>query len=75
MGTRRIQYPERVWDKEEQAISDEDEESFSWLKEINMQEKIKHKLSTKLYKEKHEVQMDLRLKSVVLMKGINLLHC
>ncbi|XP_034803822.1 protein downstream neighbor of Son isoform X4 [Pan paniscus] len=58
----------------EQAISDEDEEeSFSWLEEMGVQDKIKKPdiLSIKLRKEKHEVQMDHRPESVVLVKGIN----
>uniref|UniRef100_A0A2K5E9F5 DNA replication fork stabilization factor DONSON n=1 Tax=Aotus nancymaae TaxID=37293 RepID=A0A2K5E9F5_AOTNA len=59
---------------EEQAISDEDEEeSFSWLEEMGVQDEIKKPdiLSIKLRKEKHEVQMDHRPESVVLVKGIN----
>ncbi|XP_054434012.1 protein downstream neighbor of Son [Pteronotus mesoamericanus] len=59
---------------EEQAISDEDEEeSFSWLEEMGVQDKIKKPdiLSIKLRKEKHEVQMDHRPESVVLVKGAN----
>ncbi|XP_027785161.1 protein downstream neighbor of Son [Marmota flaviventris] len=59
---------------EEQAISDEDEEeSFSWLEEMGVQDKIKKPdiHSIKLRKEKHEVQMDHRPESVVLVKGIN----
>lgn len=59
---------------EEQAISEEDEEeSFSWLEEMGVQDKIKKPdtLSIKLRKEKHEVQMDHRPESVVLVKGIN----
>nr|XP_010588606.1 protein downstream neighbor of Son isoform X2 [Loxodonta africana] len=59
---------------EEQPISDEDEEeSFSWLEEMGVQDKIKKPdiHSIKLRKEKHEVQMDHRPESVVLVKGIN----
>lgn len=59
---------------EEQAISDDDEEeSFSWLEEMGVQDKIKKPdiLSIKLRKEKHEVQMDHRPESVVLVKGMN----
>ncbi|XP_025137184.1 protein downstream neighbor of Son isoform X3 [Bubalus bubalis] len=59
---------------EEQAISDEDEEeSFSWLEEMGVQDKIKKPdvLSIKLRKEIHEVQMDHRPESVVLVKGMN----
>ncbi|XP_047730466.1 protein downstream neighbor of Son [Prionailurus viverrinus] len=61
---------------EEQVISDDDEdESFSWLEEIGVQDKIKKPdiLSIKLCKEKHEVQMDHRPESVVLVKGMNTL--
>ncbi|KAF5927528.1 protein downstream neighbor of Son [Diceros bicornis minor] len=60
--------------EEEQAVSDEDEEeSFSWLEEMGVQDKIKKPdiLSIKLRKEKHEVQMDHRPESVVLVKGMN----
>ncbi|XP_048202247.1 protein downstream neighbor of Son isoform X2 [Perognathus longimembris pacificus] len=59
---------------EEQAVSDEDEEeSFSWLEEMGVQDKIKKPdiHSIKLRKERHEVQMDHRPESVVLVKGIN----
>uniref|UniRef100_A0A667H353 DNA replication fork stabilization factor DONSON n=1 Tax=Lynx canadensis TaxID=61383 RepID=A0A667H353_LYNCA len=61
---------------EEQVISDDDEdESFSWLEEIGVQDKIKKPdiLSIKLRREKHEVQMDHRPESVVLVKGMNTL--
>ncbi|XP_047576618.1 protein downstream neighbor of Son isoform X2 [Lutra lutra] len=61
---------------EEQVISDEDEdESFSWLEEMGVRDKIKKPdvLSIKLCKEKHEVQMDHRPESVVLVKGMNTL--
>ncbi|XP_076799270.1 protein downstream neighbor of Son isoform X1 [Arvicanthis niloticus] len=60
--------------EEEQAGSDEDEEeSFSWLEEIGVQDQIKKPdvISVKLRKEKHEVQMDHRPESVVLVKGLN----
>ncbi|XP_045641512.1 protein downstream neighbor of Son [Ursus americanus] len=62
--------------REEQVISDEDEdESFSWLEEMGVQDKIKKPdiLSIKLRKEKHEVRMDHRPESVVLVKGMNTL--
>ncbi|KAI4591326.1 hypothetical protein MJG53_020335 [Ovis ammon polii x Ovis aries] len=58
----------------EQAVSDEDEEEgFSWLEEMGVQDKIKKPdvLSIKLRKEIHEVQMDHRPESVVLVKGMN----
>nr|KAF6477413.1 DNA replication fork stabilization factor DONSON [Molossus molossus] len=64
----------RLGHGEEQAISDDDEEeSFSWLEEMGVQDKIKKPdtLSIKLRKEKHEVQMDHRPESVVLVKGTN----
>ncbi|XP_036870578.2 protein downstream neighbor of Son [Manis javanica] len=60
--------------EEEQVISDEDEEeSFSWLEEMGVQDKIKKPdmLSIKMHREKHEVQMDHRPESVVLVKGMN----
>lgn len=60
--------------EEEQAVSDEDEEeSFSWLEEIGVQDQIKKPdmISIKLRKEKHEVQMDHRPESVLLVKGLN----
>ncbi|CAH6792564.1 Donson [Phodopus roborovskii] len=59
---------------EEQAASDEDEEeSFSWLEEIGVQDQIRKPdlNSIKLLREKHEVQMDHRPESVVLVKGLN----
>nr|XP_020851577.1 protein downstream neighbor of Son isoform X1 [Phascolarctos cinereus] len=59
--------------EEEQLISDEDEEeSFSWLEEMGVQDKIKKPdISLKLRKEKNEVQVDHRPESIVLVKGIN----
>ncbi|KAM4888643.1 protein downstream neighbor of Son [Thomomys bottae] len=60
--------------EEERAASDEDEEeSFLWLEEMGVQDKIKKPdiLAIKLRKERHEVQMDHRPESVVLVKGIN----
>ncbi|XP_040606416.1 protein downstream neighbor of Son [Mesocricetus auratus] len=60
--------------EEEQAASDEDEEeSFSWLEEIGVQDQIKKPdmNSIKLLREKHEVQMDHRPESAVLVKGLN----
>ncbi|XP_036600605.1 protein downstream neighbor of Son isoform X2 [Trichosurus vulpecula] len=61
--------------EEEQLISDEDEEeSFSWLEEMGVQDKIKKpdiSISLKLRKERNEVQMDHRPESIVLVKGLN----
>ncbi|KFQ34246.1 Protein downstream neighbor of Son, partial [Mesitornis unicolor] len=63
-----------VEDKEEPAPSDDDdEESFSWLEEMGVQDKVKKPdaISIKLRKEKHEVQMDHRPESLALVKGTN----
>ncbi|KAL6083365.1 hypothetical protein STEG23_011771 [Scotinomys teguina] len=60
--------------EEEQAASDEDEEeSLSWLEEIGVQDQIKKPdvISIKLLRENHEVQMDHRPESAVLVKGFN----
>ncbi|XP_052597151.1 protein downstream neighbor of Son isoform X2 [Peromyscus californicus insignis] len=60
--------------EEEQAASDEDEEeSLSWLEEIGVQDQIKKPdtISIRLLREKHEVQVDHRPESVVLVKGLN----
>lgn len=81
MGIKRRPHPEQVWNRAGQAISDKDEERFSRLEEINVQEKInnnnkqQHKVSTVLHKEKHEVQMDHRPGSVVWRKKRTPLHC
>uniref|UniRef100_A0A8C8SCZ3 Downstream neighbor of SON n=1 Tax=Pelusios castaneus TaxID=367368 RepID=A0A8C8SCZ3_9SAUR len=54
-----------------QGVSDD--ESFSWLEEMGVQDKIKKPdaVSIKLRKEKHEVQMDHKPESVALVKGTN----
>ncbi|KAM6161797.1 protein downstream neighbor of Son [Erethizon dorsatum] len=73
-GRKKKAYGTSLGHGEEQAISDEDEEeSFSWLEEMGVHDKIKKPdiLSIKLRKEKHEVQMDHRPESVVLVKGTN----
>uniref|UniRef100_F7AHK1 DNA replication fork stabilization factor DONSON n=1 Tax=Ornithorhynchus anatinus TaxID=9258 RepID=F7AHK1_ORNAN len=78
-GSRKQKAPEtslQTTDRkaEEQAISDEDEEeSYSWLEEIGVKDKIKKPdlVSVKLHREKHEVQMDHKPESVVLVKGMN----
>ncbi|XP_074156817.1 protein downstream neighbor of Son isoform X4 [Sminthopsis crassicaudata] len=59
--------------EEEQLNSDEDEEeSFSWLEEMGVQDKIKKPdISLKLRKEKNEVQMDHRPESIVLARTVN----
>ncbi|NXT56079.1 DONS protein, partial [Pluvianellus socialis] len=61
-------------DGEEPAPSDDDDdESFSWLEEMGVQDKVKKPdaLSIKLRKEKHEVQMDHKPESLALVKGTN----
>ncbi|NWH42742.1 DONS protein, partial [Fregata magnificens] len=60
-------------DREEPAPSDDDDESFSWLEEMGVQDKVKKPdaISIKLRKEKHEVQMDHKPESVALVKGTN----
>uniref|UniRef100_A0A8B9DS99 Downstream neighbor of SON n=1 Tax=Anser cygnoides TaxID=8845 RepID=A0A8B9DS99_ANSCY len=59
---------------EEPATSDDDDdESFSWLEEMGVRDKVKKPdaISIKLQKEKHEVQMDHRPESLALVKGTN----
>uniref|UniRef100_A0A8C3TD55 Downstream neighbor of SON n=1 Tax=Chelydra serpentina TaxID=8475 RepID=A0A8C3TD55_CHESE len=58
-------------DGEEQGVSDD--ESFSWLEEMGVQDKIKKpdSISIKLRKEKNEVQVDHKPESVALVKGTN----
>ncbi|NXV34978.1 DONS protein, partial [Rissa tridactyla] len=58
---------------EEPAPSDDDDESFSWLEEMGVQDKVKKPdaISIKLRKEKHEVQMDHKPESLALVKGTN----
>ncbi|XP_072275825.1 protein downstream neighbor of Son [Pyxicephalus adspersus] len=53
--------------------SDDDDESFSWLEEMGVEDKIKKPdaISIKLRKEKNEVKLDHRPESVVLVKGAN----
>ncbi|NXL59270.1 DONS protein, partial [Chordeiles acutipennis] len=60
-------------DAEEPAPSDDDDESFSWLEEMGVQDKVKKPdaISIKLRKEKHEVQMDHKPESLALVKGTN----
>ncbi|XP_009945961.1 PREDICTED: protein downstream neighbor of Son, partial [Leptosomus discolor] len=61
-------------DGEEPAPSDDDDdESFSWLEEMGVQDKVKKPdaISIKLRKEKHEVQMDHKPESLAVVKGAN----
>uniref|UniRef100_A0A8C0EDS8 DNA replication fork stabilization factor DONSON n=1 Tax=Bubo bubo TaxID=30461 RepID=A0A8C0EDS8_BUBBB len=52
---------------------DDDDESFSWLEEMGVKDKVKKPdaISIKLRKEKHEVQMDHKPESLALVKGTN----
>uniref|UniRef100_A0A674G8E0 Downstream neighbor of SON n=1 Tax=Taeniopygia guttata TaxID=59729 RepID=A0A674G8E0_TAEGU len=63
---------------EEQAFShssndDDDDGSFSWLEEMGVQDKVKKPdtISIQMRKEKHEVQVDHRAESLVLVRGSN----
>ncbi|XP_037760726.1 protein downstream neighbor of Son isoform X1 [Chelonia mydas] len=58
-------------DGEEQGVSDD--ESFSWLEEMGVQDQIKKPdaISIQLRKEKNEVQVDHKPESVALVKGTN----
>ncbi|NXU36836.1 DONS protein, partial [Drymodes brunneopygia] len=56
----------------EPAPSDDDDDgSFSWLEEMGVQDKVKKPdaISIQLRKEKHEVQVDHRPESLVLVRG------
>ncbi|XP_066477818.1 protein downstream neighbor of Son [Tiliqua scincoides] len=60
--------------EEEQGMSDGDEdEGFSWLEEMGVEDKIKKpdSISIKLFKERKEVQMDHKPESIVLVEGTN----
>ncbi|XP_031468396.1 protein downstream neighbor of Son [Phasianus colchicus] len=58
---------------EEAAPSDDDDDGFSWLEEMGVQDKVKKPdaISIKLRKEKHEVQVDHRPESLAVVKGTN----
>ncbi|XP_064261474.1 protein downstream neighbor of Son [Passer domesticus] len=59
-------------DAGERAPSDDDDDgSFSWLEEMGVQDKVKKPdtVSIQLRKEKHEVQVDHRPESLVLVRG------
>ncbi|NWT75867.1 DONS protein, partial [Prunella himalayana] len=63
-----------VEDVGEPAPSDDDDDgSFSWLEEMGVQDKVKKPdtISIQLRKEKHEVQVDHRPESLVLVRGSN----
>ncbi|XP_069616896.1 protein downstream neighbor of Son [Ranitomeya imitator] len=54
-------------------VDNDEDESFSWLEEMGVEDKIKKPdaISIKLRKEKNEVKLDHRPESVVLVKGAN----
>ncbi|XP_073524459.1 protein downstream neighbor of Son [Phyllobates terribilis] len=58
---------------EEAEVDSDEDESFSWLEEMGVEDKIKKPdaISIKLRKEKNEVKLDHRPESVVLVKGAN----
>ncbi|NXY37268.1 DONS protein, partial [Pomatorhinus ruficollis] len=60
----------RRWESKD---DDDDDGSFSWLEEMGVQEKVKKPdaISIQLRKEKHEVQVDHRPESLVLVRGSN----
>ncbi|XP_041258085.1 protein downstream neighbor of Son [Onychostruthus taczanowskii] len=61
-----------VEDAGERAHSDDDDDgSFSWLEEMGVQDKVKKPdtISIQLRKEKHEVRVDHRPESLVLVRG------
>ncbi|NXU11601.1 DONS protein, partial [Pardalotus punctatus] len=64
-----------VEDAGEPAPSDDDDDdgSFSWLEEMGVQDQVKKpdSISIQLRKEKHEVQVDHRPESLVLVRGSN----
>ncbi|NXY89501.1 DONS protein, partial [Alcedo cyanopectus] len=68
-----LEEPNSMEGGEEPAPSDDDEESFSWLEEMGVQDKVKKPdaISIKLRKEKHEVQVDHKPESLALVKGTN----
>ncbi|XP_074670376.1 protein downstream neighbor of Son [Strix aluco] len=71
---KNLEVRNSVEDGEEPAPSDDDDdESFSWLEEMGVKDKVKKPdaISIKLRKEKHEVQMDHKPESLALVKGTN----
>ncbi|XP_068100609.1 protein downstream neighbor of Son [Hyperolius riggenbachi] len=69
-----VQEDEYAGEDEGTPLEDSDEdESFSWLEEMGVEDKIKKPdaISIKLRKEKNEVKLDHRPESVVLVKGTN----
>lgn len=70
---KKVREPSLEYEEEQAASEEDEEESLSWLEEIGVQDRIKKPdvISIKLRKEKHEVQMDHRPESVVLVKGLN----
>ncbi|XP_063812560.1 protein downstream neighbor of Son isoform X2 [Pseudophryne corroboree] len=60
-------------DREEAPLDSDEDESFSWLEEMGVEDQIKKPdaISIKLRKERNEVKLDHRPESVVLVKGTN----
>nr|XP_033803284.1 protein downstream neighbor of Son isoform X2 [Geotrypetes seraphini] len=60
---------------EDEHVESDEDECFSWLEEMGVQDKIKkpNKISLKLHKEKNEVKLDHKPESLVLVKGTNTL--
>ncbi|KAG9486205.1 hypothetical protein GDO78_009000 [Eleutherodactylus coqui] len=58
---------------EEAPLDSDEDESFSWLEEMGVEDQIKKPdaISIKLRMEKNEVKLDHRPESVVLVKGAN----
>nr|XP_031360599.1 protein downstream neighbor of Son [Lonchura striata domestica] len=58
-------------DWEPTPSDDDDDGSFSWLEEMGVQDKVKKPdtISIQMRKEKHEVQVDHRPESLVLVRG------
>ncbi|XP_075707081.1 protein downstream neighbor of Son [Rhinoderma darwinii] len=59
--------------EEEAALDSDEDESFSWLEEMGVDDQIKKPdaISIKFRKEKNEVKLDHRPESVLLVKGAN----
>ncbi|XP_052015103.1 protein downstream neighbor of Son isoform X2 [Apodemus sylvaticus] len=70
---KKVREPSLEYEEEQAGSEEDEEESLSWLEEIGVQDQIKKPdvISIKLRKEKHEVQMDHRPESVVLVKGLD----
>ncbi|XP_061309674.1 protein downstream neighbor of Son isoform X1 [Pezoporus flaviventris] len=73
-GANSLEVDNSMEGGEEPAPSDDDDdESFSWLEEMGVQDKVKKPdaISIKLRKDNHDVQMDHKPQSLALVKGTN----